>query len=258
MKKYLIGSISGNYTKSNVIDWIETSNDFNDVNRILFLYNDTNSELKSFCIENGIELVVPDFDLYGNKLTDFISNSGHLTPDNSHRMVHHIRFLHYSLFLKNLEQDDLVIMTDVNDVKFNSNPFEHDIFLSHNGIIATSEEITFEKENWNFDCLKSTFGIFALDDIKTKTINCAGVIAGNAGILSRLCTDIYLLCLNKSRNADQVAFNYLINGSYKTNTTFSNLDDNFAIHLHVIAHKLVPFDLTRLNDYPIIHQYDRL
>jgi hypothetical protein len=258
MKKYLIGSISGNYNTSNVNAWIETSNSFTDVNRILFLYNDTNEELKSFCIDKGIELVIPDFDLYGNRLTEFVANSAYLSPDNSHRMVHHIRFLHYSLFLKNLEQDDMVILTDVNDVKFNKNPFDHNLFTSHNGIIATSEEITFEKESWNFDCLKSTFGIFALDDIKNKTINCAGVIAGSAGILSRLCADIYLLCLGKSRNADQVAFNYLINGSYRNNTTFSNLDDNFTVHLHVIANGLVDFDLNKMDEYAIIHQYDRL
>lgn len=258
MDNYLVGSISGNYTPENLNTWIETSNRFDNVERVLFLYNDTNPELKEFCTNKGITVVVPDFDFYGNRLSHFIANSGDLTTDNAHRMVHHIRFLHYSFFLKDLDENAKVLLTDINDVKFNSNPFEHDVFISNSGIIATSEEITFENENWNFDCLKATFGIFSFGDIKEKTINCAGVIGGNAGILSKLCADVYLLCIGKSRNADQVAFNYLINGSYNNHTTFSNINDNFAIHLHVIAHKLVPFDLSKLNNYSIIHQYDRL
>lgn len=258
MKNYLIGSISGNYSPQNLNTWINTSDTFNNVERVLFLYNDTNPELKEFCINKGITVVVPDFDFYGNNLTNFIANSGDLTPDNAHRMVHHIRFLHYSFFLKDLSENDKVILTDINDVKFNSNPFEHEVFISNNGIIATSEEITFENENWNLDCLKATLGILSLGDIQKKTINCAGVIGGSAGILSKLCADIYLLCIGKSRNADQVAYNYLINGSYKNQTTFSDINDNFAIHLHVIAHKLVDFDLSKLNNYAIIHQYDRL
>jgi hypothetical protein len=258
MKDYIIGSISGNYTINNLKTWIETSNSFENVERVLFLYNDTNPELKQFCIDNNVNLIIPDFDFYGNELKDFIADSGKLTTDNAHKMIHHIRFLHYSFFLNDLNEDDRIILTDINDVKFQNNPFEHKIFKSHKGIIATSEEITFEKENWNFDCLKATFGVLSFGDIKSKTINCAGVIGGSAGVLSKLCADIYLLCLNKSRNADQVAFNYLINGSYKPLTTFSNIEDNFTVHLHVIAHKLVSFDLTKLNDYSIIHQYDRL
>ena len=258
MKNYLIGSISGNYIPQNLNNWINTSDTFENVERVLFLYNDTNSELKEFCIKKGITLIIPDFDFYGNKLTHFIANSADLTSDNAHRLVHHIRFLHYSFFLKDLDQNSKVILTDINDVKFNSNPFEHEVFKSNKGIIATSEEITFEKENWNFDCLKATLGIFSLGDIKEKTINCAGVIAGSAGILSKLCADIYLLCIGKSRNADQIAFNYLINGSYKEMTTFSDTNDNFAIHLHVIAHQLVSFDLSKIDNYSIIHQYDRL
>lgn len=258
MKNYLIGSISGNYNLSNVKSWIETSNSFDNVERVLFLYNDTNSELKQFCIDNNITVVVPDFDFYGNQTKEFVSDSGLLTSENAHKLVHHIRFLHYSIYLKDVDANSKVLLTDINDVKFNSNPFEHDVFISNSGIIATSEEITFENENWNLDCLKATFGILSLGDIQEKTINCAGVIGGSAGIISKLCADIYLLCIGKPRNADQVAYNYLINGSYNHQTKFSDINDNFAIHLHVIAHKLVPFDLTKLNNYSIIHQYDRL
>ena len=258
MKSYLVGSISGNYTPENLKTWIDTSDKFDNVERVLFLYNDINPELKEFCIGKGITVIIPDFDFYGNNLTHFISNSGDLTSDNAHRLVHHIRFLHYSFFLKDLNENSKVILTDINDVKFNSNPFEHNIFESNDGIIATSEQITFENERWNFECLKATLGIFSLGDIKEKTINCAGVIAGSAGILSKLCADIYLLCIGKSRNADQIAFNYLINGSYKHQTKFSDVNDNFAIHLHVIAHNLVPFDLSKIDNYSIIHQYDRL
>lgn len=258
MKDYLIGSISGNYTVNNVKTWIETSNDFENVERVLFLYNDNNTELKSFCIKNNITLIVPDFDFYGNPISEFIADSGKLTPENSHKLIHHIRFLHYAIFLKDIDENARVLLTDVNDVKFQSNPFNHPRFSSHSGIIATSEEISFEREKWNLGCLDATLGLFGMGEIRGMKINCAGVIGGSANNLVDICKDIYLMCIGKPRNADQIAFNYLINTRYKNVTSFSGINNNFAIHLHVIAHKLIPFDLSNLNNYSIIHQYDRL
>jgi hypothetical protein len=91
-----------------------------------------------------------------------------------------------------------------------------------------------------------------------KKIYNAGTISGTAKIISDLCRDIYLLSINKPRNADQAAYNYLIQTSYKPYTKFTDMHDNWGIHLHVINAGLVPFDLNNIKDYTIIHQYDRI
>jgi hypothetical protein len=39
---------------------------------------------------------------------------------------------------------------------------------------------------------------------------------------------------------------------------FTDLNDKFAVHLHVIANGFVDFDLKRIDEYCIVHQYDRL
>jgi hypothetical protein len=73
-----------------------------------------------------------------------------------------------------------------------------------------------------------------------------------------MCRDIYLLSCGKPLVADQTSFNYLIRNSYKDKTTFTSIGDNFAVHLHVVSTGQVELDLTKLNDYIIVHQYDRL
>ena len=68
----------------------------------------------------------------------------------------------------------------------------------------------------------------------------------------------HVLSINKSKNADQAAYNYLIQNSYKEKTLFTDLNDKWGVHLHVINQKLVDFNLENLKEYVIIHQYDRI
>jgi len=256
MRYILIGAISGNYTTDNLTNWVETSN-YPDIERILFYYNPTNNEIFDFCKQNNISIITPDFDLYGQDTPEFLANSGLLTVENSPLLIHHIRFLHWWYFLKDLSDDDLVILTDVNDIIFNSNPFIKLSSFNHDGIVASSEEVTHDQEKWNLQNFWTTFGIIT-EDFKNKNIYNAGTISGTAKIVSDLCRDIYLLSINKPRNADQAAYNYLIQTSYKPYTKFTDIHDNWGIHLHVVNVGLVLFDLNNIKNYTIIHQYDRI
>jgi hypothetical protein len=251
----LIGAISGNYSVKNLENWVRTS-DFQDVKRILFYYNPKGDEINTYCSNNNIELITPNFDMYGADVINFITNSGHLTIANSPLLVHHIRFLHWWYYLKELNPNDFVLLTDVNDIVFNRNPFEWLHTQNHTGIVASSEEVTHERETWNLQNYWTTFGIITEFNKHSKIYN-AGSIAGTAGEVSNLCRDIYLLSINKPRNADQAAYNYLIQNSYKDKTLFTDMSDNWGVHLHVIKEGLVDFDLNNLADYTIIHQYDR-
>jgi hypothetical protein len=151
----------------------------------------------------------------------------------------------------------MVLLTDVNDIVFNGNPFIWLRNKNFKGIVASSEEVTHEEETWNLENYWTTFGIITEFHKNTKVYN-AGTISGTAQEVANLCRDIYLLSINKPRNADQAAYNYLIQNSYKDKTLFTDLSDKWVLHLHVINQKQVPFDLNSIKDYTIIHQYDRL
>jgi hypothetical protein len=256
MKNFLIGCISGNYTLNNIQTWVETSN-YENITRILFYYNATNQDIIDYCKQNNVEVIIPNFDMFGNEVPQFLANSGELTIQNSPYLIHHVRFLHWWYFLQSCEDDDLVLLTDVNDVMFNGNPFDTLAAFRHDGIVASSEEVTHEQETWNLQNFWTTFGIIT-EEFKDKYIYNAGSIAGNVKTVSDLCRDIYLLSINKPRNADQAAYNYLIQTAYKHKTLFTNLDNNWGVHLHVINQGLVEFDLDNCKNYKIIHQYDRI
>lgn len=256
MRNIIIGAVSGNYTSKNLKNWTATSS-FPDVERVLFYYNPAGTDIHNYCEENNIQLIVPTFDLYGREVETFITDSGHLTVENSPLLVHHVRFLHWWYYLKDLDPDDMVLLTDVNDIVFNGNPFIWLRNKNFRGIVASSEEVTHEEETWNLENYWTTFGIITEFHKNTKVYN-AGTISGTAQEVANLCRDIYLLSINKPRNADQAAYNYLIQNSYKDKTLFTDLSDKWGLHLHVINQKQVPFDLNNIKDYTIIHQYDRL
>jgi hypothetical protein len=253
---YLIGAISGNYGEINLRNWVKSS-DIPGVKRVLFYYNPSNEGLINYCKENNIEVVIPTFNLYNNPVHAFIADSGSLTEENSEILVHHIRFFHWFLFLKDLNENDLILLTDVNDVVFNGNPFEWLESKNHKGIVASSEEVIHANEEWNLLNYYTTFGIITSLYTQTKIYN-AGTIAGTAKEVSDLCKDIYLLTLHKSRNADQAAYNYLIQNSYKDKTLFTDLNDKWGVHLHLVNQNKVQFDLNTIDEYKIIHQYDRI
>ena len=81
-KNLLIGAISGNYSIKNLKNWVKTSQ-FTGVDRVLFYYNPEGTEITEYCYDNKIELITPGFDLYGGGVQNFITNSGHLTIENS-------------------------------------------------------------------------------------------------------------------------------------------------------------------------------
>ena len=85
-----------------------------------------------------------------------------------------------------------------------------------------------------------------------------GVFGGNYELIKNICADIYLMSVGKYKVADQTSYNYLIQTKYKDKTIFTNLKDNLAAHLHVINAGLVQFNLDNINQYSIVHQYDRI
>jgi len=253
MKNLLIGAISGNYAPLDLENWVSTSN-WKDCKRVLLLYNPSQNGIESYLASNGIEVITPDFDFWGNEKVEFNVNTGVCDFVKSYDLVHNIRFYHIWNYLKDVEYSK-VLITDVKDVYFNENPFP---LLTTNAITATSEEIIYEKEEWNKAHIHYNLGVIGLQTLLDKPVYNVGVFGGGYELIKDLCASIYLMSVGKYKVADQTSFNYLIQTKYKRDTIFTNLADNLAVHLHVISAGLVDFNLDQIKNYKIVHQYDRI
>jgi hypothetical protein len=251
----LVGAISGNYGVKDISTWVETSK-FDKVERLLLLYNRVDSLLEDYLKENGVSVVIPNFDFWGESAETFTTNTGTMDLVTSYTLVHNLRFFHiWSLLTESGENYDKVLITDVKDVYFNDNPFEH---LAVDKLTASSEVITYRGEQWNEAHMMYNLGLIGRNLLLDEPVYNVGVFGGGTNLVKDLCSDIYLMSCGKPKVADQTSFNYLINTKYKDYTTFTNLDDNFAVHLHVVNAGLVKFDLSNIRNYKIVHQYDRI
>lgn len=253
MKNLLIGAISGNYTIADIQTWV-ISSEFEGVERLLLLYNRTSPVLEDYLKSKDISVVIPTFDFWGQPVDRFNVDTGTSDISTSYNLVHNIRFFHIWNYLSENTYEK-VLITDVRDVCFNSNPFNA---LSTKVITATSEEVLYRGENWNQEHLHINLGLIGLETLLYKPVYNVGVFGGSYNLVKDLCADIYLLSCGKPKVADQTSFNYLIQTKYKDVTNFTDLKDSFTVHLHVINAGLVRFNLHTLKNYSIIHQYDRL
>jgi hypothetical protein len=249
----LIGAISGNYQISDISTWVETSK-FNDVKRTLLIYNlEDNPSLVKYLQDNNIECVLPNFDYWGQQIDKFETNTGKVTLENSYNLIHNIRFYHIWSYLLDNPCDN-VLITDVKDIYFNSNPFDYTEF-ENDVIIATSEKIKYHNEAWNREHLIYILGQIGYNELKDHYVYNVGTFGGKSNLIKDICKDIYLLSVGKFKVADQISFNYLIQTSYKDVIKFTT---DLATHLHVVNAGLVPFDFNTIKNYPIVHQYDRI
>ena len=248
----LVGAISANYSIDDISDWVETS-DFENVEKVLLLYNSVNDKLVDYLKANNINIVIPDFNFWTEKTSTFETNTGNNTLQSSYSLIHNIRFFHIWNYLNDAENIyEKVLITDVRDVYFNSDPFDS---LEDKKLTATSEIITYESEQWNKEHLIYNLGMIGMVTLLTKPVYNVGVFGGGANLVKDMCSDIYLLSAGKPKVADQTSFNYLIQTKYKNDTNFT---EDLAIHLHVVNAGLVDINLDKIPSYKIVHQYDRI
>jgi len=255
MANLLIGAISGNYNVDDVRRWLESSDSF-DIHRVLFLYNDENSDLKNYLLSKNVTVIVPSHNSYNQEVQKFETNTGKMTISNSYELIHNVRFYHVWQYLSEYGNDfQKVLITDVRDVYFNEDPFQK---IPSDKIIVSSEVIKYEEEKWNERHLYNNLTMIGYEKLISKEVYNVGVFGGNSQMVKDICADIYLMSVGKPLVADQTSFNYLIQTSHKDKVVFTDLKDKFAVHLHVVANGMIPFDLSTLQEYLIVHQYDRL
>jgi hypothetical protein len=171
----------------------------------------------------------------------FDENTG-FTHDNSRGSVMVDRFFHLYSLLEMLEHPmdvDRVVMTDVRDVVFQSNPTEwlDTFFLTNTQLLVGSENMTYASEPWGRNNLKHAFGEYFLENNKAKEIYCAGVIAGTRMALKDFALNLWLICRGLNPQVpggggpDQAAMNIALGmEAYKYNTKFSNPTEGWVVH----------------------------
>src|SRR6056300_496192 len=248
----LIGAISGNYGIEDIQTWVDTS-EFG-FNRTLIVFNaESNSSLIPYLESKNINYIIPTHDFWGNDKSFFEHHTGKITLENSFDLIHNMRFIYIHRYLSETKYKK-VLVTDVKDVKFNSNPFDK---LPTDKLLATGEVIKYQDDQWNMQHLIYNVGIFGFD-FKEKEVLNVGVFGGSADLVKDISRDIFLLSAGKPKVADQTSFNYLARTLYKDKFIFTSIEDKIAVHLQVIVNGAVEFDYSTIPDYPIVHQYDRI
>jgi len=213
---------------------------------------------------------------------DILKNKGFIVVGMEHteNLPPHIpRWINVSDFLKkNGHKYNNVVMTDLKDVYFQSNPFDWlDKNLGDKKIVAGSESLIYKDEAWGNQNLMDTFGPHIYEQFKNCEIYCVGVLAGKPEYLADLFLHNYLLALRIPAALDQGTFNLLMQTyPYKDIVLYAKQKDGWACHAGTVAdpRKMPDFRPKLLEPEPtyrdgivysssgepfaIVHQYDRV
>lgn len=137
-------------------------------------------------------------------------------------------------YLKSLDENDVVLLTDTLDVVFQKDPFEWFKQNAKKDIVLTSEGILHVDEPWNMRSILEDHNEF-VDEIKQQEVINSGVMIGKVKPISSILLHTYMSTkgLNPS-SADQPALNVILLSSFiKDQIQIINSDDNFVIHCAV-------------------------
>jgi hypothetical protein len=180
------------------------------------------------------KLTAEDFMMIGCGHYDEKTGFSH---DNSKGSVMVDRFFHLYSFLNVLSEPiNNVIMTDVRDVVFQSDPSKW-LNNNDNQIIVGSENLKYKDEPWGRNNLQQAFGPYFLETHGDNEIYCAGVIAGKRNAMRDLALNVWLICHGLNPHVpggggpDQAALNILLQtDAYTIQTNFTNPTDGWVIH----------------------------
>lgn len=152
------------------------------------------------------------------------------------------RFFYIYNFLNMLEPSqeiDRVILTDVRDVVFQSDPKKwlDEYFLPQYNLVVGGENLNYEDEPWGSNNLKKSFGEYFFDSLKEEQIVCAGVLAGTIEDIKDLCLNIWLITRNMNPHVeggggpDQAALNIILGMvTHRYTTLFTDASSGWVVH----------------------------
>ena len=122
------------------------------------------------------------------------SEQNMIYPTNEKFSIMTERFIHAWQFLSQMTDIDRIVMTDVKDVVFQSNPsvwLETNITFGRRTIAVGAENFRYKDEPWGKNNIILSFGQMIYETIKEEPIYCAGVIAGKYDFIKDLFLNIY-------------------------------------------------------------------
>lgn len=177
------------------------------------------------------------------------------------------RFLHYQSYLRH-HSYDRVVLADVRDVLFQSDPFNE---LPAKGLAVGIEAAhsTLGSQAWNALWLRTAYGTAVLEQIGDRPVSCSGVTCGDQAAIShyleRMVREFLALGFVATFQAgDQGVHNYLLwtgrlgafQQLHSLRSPIATLHDTDAAHLQFDRQgRLLNEDGSVVS---VIHQYDRL
>jgi len=278
MKDLVIGAI-GDYQFNQIQNWVHSLNKCGfEGDKILISYNSNKALIKELR-DNDIEVYEIETDARGQKVDQFITNSGHVNASNAHLLVHNVRFFHMWQLLKQFQKDGRtfkrIIHTDVRDVIFQTNPSDWLDMNMTTEIVSPSESVKYWDEPWNRDNFRRSFGDIAFMNLAPDMlVSNVGTFAAKADTGIDLCLHIYLLTVGQW-HTDQPAFNVIVNTVYKDRTQWAGTKEYWAAQIGALIEARPKLGDTILepaptmnedglvvnedgNIFPLLHQYERV
>jgi len=228
MKKTAILATAKGYKPEHVKPWVESlkSSGF-DGKVFIFMYDKSETELENYFTQNGFYV------LFNEELG--------FTHIATQRFIDYANFLSFDV----CSDIDYVIHTDIRDVIFQDNP---DTWIRTNlrdthHILATSEGITYNHEDWNGDGLQAQFGEEVFEKYKNVETLCSGIIGGRKHMIIELFKLMYELASYSTQPdgfIDQHFYNLAIRESFAKHTYISSPQDSWNINFGTMV--AIPFN----------------
>lgn len=134
-----------------------------------------------------------------------------------------------------------VIMTDIRDVVFQSDPA---VWLEKNiegrRLVLSSEQVRYYQEPWGEQNIRETFDPWIYKYLLHKEIYNVGVVAGYCEYVADLSAHIYEMSANRRiKIVDQAVFNYLIHTTpYRDECLYTRPKDGWALQMGTLKETL--------------------
>jgi len=206
-------------------------------------------------------MIVYDID---SDTVDYLKSYGwELYKSQLNGHIHMHRLISIYITLKELNRDyRYLITTDVRDVVFQKNP---SLYLEENlkkDILVSSENVLYKDESWGTKNILEGYNPLLLDRYKEEVSCNVGVLAGKYESIRDLLLLNYLLSQsgNTQHYTDQSSFNFIIhNKLVKDSIQIEGLETNWALQIGTLDNpKLIGKQTFKIDDYFIVHQYDRV
>jgi hypothetical protein len=177
--------------------------------------------------------------------------------------IHDYRFsLYYKYLLEEGHRFNNILLTDVRDVFFQTNPFLES--WSQDSITVTKEAWLIHQENkYNVLWIRTKFGDEVLSAIQHQPILCAGTIFGPTKFIIEFLKEMTHVLFDNGYVpiSDQSSLNYLVHTGIIKSVSYSDNENGPIMTLHLEKQINTNQDnqvlLKNGNAASILHQYDR-